>query len=146
MSCHVSVVVVESAEQLSLAFEIRHRIFVVEQGIPAELDHDGKDEEAVHVLAYCDDEPVGTGRLFMHAESAGTLARIAVLPGYRGQRIARHIIQTLEREARARGAVRVVLNPHAALKGFYNSLGYELVEGEHTAGRYRLLTMAKALT
>src|SRR5262245_1799116 len=43
---------------------IRTQVFVEEQGVPVELEWDGLDEHAYHVVAYGPDGlPIGTGRL-----------------------------------------------------------------------------------
>ena len=43
--------------------KIRFEVFVDEQNVPEELEIDGLDEEAKHVLAYIDKEAIGTGRI-----------------------------------------------------------------------------------
>ena len=43
--------------------KIRFEVFVDEQNVPEELEIDGLDDEAKHVLAYIDNEAIGTGRI-----------------------------------------------------------------------------------
>ena len=59
---------------------IRYEVFVGEQNVPEELEIDGLDDEAKHVLAYVDALPIGTGRIL----NDGHIGRVAVLKNYRG--------------------------------------------------------------
>ena len=50
------------------------------KNVPEELEIDGLDDEAKHVLAYVDALPIGTGRIL----NDGHIGRVAVLMNYRG--------------------------------------------------------------
>ena len=55
---------------------IRTTVFIEEQGVPQELEWDGLDEHAYHVIAFAaDGTPIGTGRLLQD----GHIGRLAVL-------------------------------------------------------------------
>ena len=134
-------------EALQQAWAIREQVFAVEQGIPAELVHDGLDASAFHVLALHDGAPAATGRLTISADREGVLARIAVLPAYRGRGLGKRVVQHLEALARREGLTMISLNPHQYLETFYADLGYETVPDSFTvAGVYPLLTMKKTLS
>lgn len=135
----------DSVEERRAVRRIRHRVFVVEQGIPAALDADGRDDDAYHLLACADGRPVATGRLIVTGDRRGALGRIAVLPDWRGAGLGRSIVAGLEDEARRRGLDAVTLEPHARLEGFYRELGYATVPGRSRAGRHELITMQKRL-
>ncbi len=133
-------------EALQQTRAIRDQVFAVEQGIPADLVHDGLDASALHVLALHDGAPAATGRLTISAEREGVLARIAVLPAYRGQGLGKRVVQHLEALARREGLTTVSLKPHHYLETFYANLGYETVPGSFTtAGPHPLITMTKRL-
>ncbi len=132
------------------ASDIRHRVFVEEQGIPEELDRDGLDADARHVLLFAAGQPVATGRFVLAAGSDGEaseaiLARIAVLPSHRGGGLGRRVVALLEAIAREAGARQATLHPHHYLEAFYASMGYRTVGGVEQVGPCRLLTMTKAL-
>ncbi|MGD9859988.1 MAG: GNAT family N-acetyltransferase [Marinobacterium sp.] len=99
---------------------IRETVFVQEQGVPAELEYDGLDASAMHVLACVDDQPVGTGRIL----SDGHIGRIAVLNSHRGQGIGAGIVQALTEQAAAAGHQRVYLGAQLHATGFYERLGF----------------------
>ncbi len=145
MSDRIELRIVSRTEELAAALEIRRRVFVEEQRIPAELDRDGRDDGAVHVLALDGDRPAATGRLVLTPSGEGVLARIAVLPDYRGGGLGRRIVEALEAEARRRGLAALSLEPHRYLERFYSELGYETVEGTSIVGEHELIHMAKRL-
>ena len=134
---------VESEEELEAALAIRHEVFVREQGIPEELDNDGRDGEARHVLAFAGGLPVATGRVTVSPSGEAVLARIAVRPANRGRGLGRRVVQELETLAAESGARVFCLHPHHYLETFYEGLGYrKSAEGETVAG-HRLIVMTK---
>ena len=139
-----TVIVASTPDEVAAARSIRRRVFVQEQSIPGELDDDGLDEGAVHVVAFEGTEPIATGRLVIEKDG-GVLARIAVLPGWRGRGLGAEVVRKLEAAARERGVTELSLHPHAHLERFYAELGYETVPGRTTAGEHELITMRKRL-
>ena len=63
-------------------YAIRRTVFIIEQAVPEEIEIDGLDPVARHVLAYLDGNPVGTGRI----TPDGRIGRMAVLAECRAQR------------------------------------------------------------
>ncbi|UII31781.1 GNAT family N-acetyltransferase [Fulvivirga ulvae] len=102
---------------------VRKTVFTIEQGISEELDNDGKDPVATNLLLYVDGEVAGTGRIVVEKDKA-VLARIAVLPGFRGKGYAKTIISELEKFGIGQGVNKFELYPHSYLKKFYESVGY----------------------
>jgi predicted GNAT family N-acyltransferase len=125
----IRVVAASDRAGMALVHAIRHEVFVVEQDVPAELEWDGKDDRAVHVLA----EDAGTGRLLLGEDAAkknggdpglAVLGRLAVRkPARRGGTGAR-LVRALEEEARRLGLRGVYLEAQVHAIGFYERLGY----------------------
>lgn len=137
---------IASSAELVEAQQIRRQVFVEEQGIPAELEYDGADANAIHLIAYQAERPVATGRLLIGADGLGILGRIAVITSERGQGIGGQVVRQLEQCAVAAGIQRLILHPHAYLEKFYTDLGYQTVAGgESTVGPHRLILMEKRL-
>ncbi len=101
---------------------IREAVFINEQKVPAELEFDGLDESALHVLALVDGQPVGTGRVL----EDGHIGRIAILKTFRGQGIGSNIVLSLIREAARAGCSRVYLGAQLHAVEFYQTLGFTL--------------------
>jgi predicted GNAT family N-acyltransferase len=136
-----------SRAELEVALEIRRRVFVDEQKIPADIESDGKDSDAVHLVALEGDRVVATARLRREgAEGDGVIARVAVLPEYRGRSLGTELVRRLEREAAAAGLERLVLYPHAYLERFYSKLGYRTIPGSDViVAGHPLIAMEKSV-
>lgn len=73
--------------------KIRDLVFQKEQNVAPELEFDGKDEQAEHLLAYLNDEAVGTLRIRTIDEQKVKIERLAVLPIARRQGIGRNLME-----------------------------------------------------
>ncbi len=103
---------------------VRNAVFVDEQGVPPELESDGRDAEANHFLATDEaGNPVGTARLL----ADGQIGRIAVLPEFRRRGIARRLLGLAMDSARARGDRRVWLHAQHDATGLYLQAGFRFV-------------------
>lgn len=100
---------------------IRHEVFTLEQLVDAELDFDGQDETAFQVIAYCDAQPAGTGRML----ADGHIGRIAVLKEYRKQGTGTLIMTSLIDLARQKKLSKVFLGAQVTAVPFYTTLGFQ---------------------
>jgi predicted GNAT family N-acyltransferase len=121
----VAIVEVGSAEQLEQALAIRLAVFVEEQGVGRELEIDGRDDAARHLLALRDGAPVGTLRVrWLDAGRTAKIERVAVLPGARGSKIGRALLQAALALAASAGAHAASLHAQTTVQGFYGKLGF----------------------
>lgn len=105
---------------------VRTEVFVGEQGVPVEVERDGRDAECVHALAVDPaGTPVGAGRLMPD----GRIGRMAVLRAWRGTGVGGAMLQALMAEAKRRGHRECHLHSQAHAKAFYERHGFA-VEGE----------------
>ncbi|MGV9343753.1 GNAT family N-acetyltransferase [Streptomyces spiralis] len=127
--------VAEDPADREACFAVRKEVFVVEQGVPEDIEYDALDAVALHVLAVREDgTPLGTGRL-LHGEAAagrtggdptvGSLGRLAVTQQARGLGVGAALVRAIEDAARARGLAAVDLHAQTHALGFYERLGYE---------------------
>ena len=104
---------------------IRDAVFIQEQGIPAALQHDAADLEAVHAVAFNRlGLALGTGRLLAVADGVAKIGRMAVLASVRGAGVGRPLLDALVDAARARGDNEVMLHAQASAEGFYRRAGF----------------------
>ncbi len=136
---------VATAEELAQAQQIRVQVLEAEQGFPHDVNIDGLDPSAIHLLILDDNVPVATARLTVSAEGEGKIARIAVLPSHRGRGLGKRLIRRLESLARRNGLHTLYVEPHAHLEPFFRRLGYEKVPGSVTLGGYGLIRVMKRL-
>ena len=106
------------------AMRLRERVFCGEQGVPLAAERDGRDAEALHVVALEDRGLVGTCRLVFDGDVA-LLGRLAVDPAARRRGIGEAILAEAERCAREAGARRVSLHAQVAARRLYDRAGYE---------------------
>ena len=102
---------------------IRYEVFVGEQNVPEELEIDGLDGEAKHVLAYVDALPIGTGRML----NDGHIGRVAVLKKYRGLGIGKLIMKELIKWAQDMNLEKILLSSQCHAHSFYLDLGFVCV-------------------
>jgi hypothetical protein len=102
---------------------IRYEVFVGEQNVPEELEIDGLDGEAKHVLAFVDTVPIGTGRIL----DDGHIGRVAILKNHRGLGIGKLIMRELIKCAQDMSLEKVWLSSQWHAHSFYLDLGFVCV-------------------
>lgn len=108
---------------------IRSTVFQREQGVDADLEFDGKDEEAFHFLAYVNDRPVGTARIRFLDASTAKLERLAVLAESRKQGIGKQIMQAAIAFLGEKNVSEIRIHAQEPVKEFYEQLGF-VAEGD----------------
>ena len=101
---------------------IRDAVFCEEQGVPANLEWDGKDRLCEHFLLDADGVAIATARVRPYGPSIFKVERVAVLREKRslgaGQAIMKYILNRL------RNSGTIVLNAQARVEDFYERLGF----------------------
>jgi predicted GNAT family N-acyltransferase len=133
-----------SPAEVAAALALRERVFCGEQGVSLEADRDGRDPEALHVVALDGLPVVGTCRL-LFSEDGARLGRMAVDPQLRGQGIGASLLAEAEREARAAGAPRMTLHAQVAAMPLYARAGYEAAGAEYLDEGIPHVPMEKSL-
>lgn len=112
------------------AAPLRTEVFVLEQGVPQDIEWDDEDHTAVHAVVFNHlNQAVATGRLLQHAPGVARIGRMAVSRVLRGGSLGRQVLLALMQTAGARGDTRVMLHAQCSAQGFYERLGYR-VQGE----------------
>ncbi|MDE2838177.1 MAG: GNAT family N-acetyltransferase [Chloroflexota bacterium] len=132
-----------SDEDMQGAFGVRHEVFIVEQGVPEELERDEADHRAVHVVASDGSAVVGTARLTRDGEAR--IGRVAVLPGWRRRGIAGMLLAALETEARKLGMAEVSLHSQTYVQALYERHGYTVTGPGFVEAGIDHVPMAKQL-
>jgi predicted GNAT family N-acyltransferase len=136
----------EGRAEMDALLGLRHRVFCLEQGVPKREEIDGRDGDAVHLVALRpeDRRVVGTCRL-LFVDRTVQLSRLAVEPEARREGIATALLREADREAAAARARRIVLHAQTYARALYAADGYEprgrtFVEAgiEHVAMEKRL--------
>ena len=124
---------------------LRTRVFVEEQGVPAELEQDAHDAAAVHVVARdAGGRLVATGRLLVR-DGRGVIGRMAVDASARGRGHGADVLAELHRQAAALGLTEVELHAQLTARGFYERAGYTAVGGVYEEAGIAHVTMRRPL-
>lgn len=108
------------------AQHIRHEVFVQEQGIPKDLEHDAADAQARHAVAYNRlGQAVATGRLLPARHAEAQIGRLAVHRSLRGGGVGRQLLAALQDAARQQGVQTLMLHAQESAIGFYLRLGWQ---------------------
>lgn len=114
----------QDPEEIADAIALRSAVFVDEQGVPPEEDVDGRDGEALHLVAVdADGTVVGTCRLLVDGPTL-KLGRMAVAPQARRQGIGLRLLDLADAQATSAGVERIVLGAQVSAVPLYERAGY----------------------
>ena len=105
---------------------IREAVFIAEQNVPAELEWDSDDNDAIHFLAVEGDYAIGTARLLLD----GQIGRVSVLKDWRGLKAGDALMQAAIVEAQGRDLSQQMLTAQVHATAFYERLGFRVVSEE----------------
>jgi ElaA protein len=105
---------------------IRFEVFVDEQKVPAELEPDEYDADALHLLATdpATGESVGTARVVEKPGGVAKIGRVAVRLPYRGRGVGDALMAAALEAARGRGLTLAMLDAQVPVIAFYERLGF----------------------
>ncbi len=140
------VVRIAEADDMEAIFALRRVVFIDEQNVDVDEEWDGRDDAAVHAVAFIGDEVVGTGRLLTdEGEETCRIGRMAVRQDLRRRGIGDRILATLESAARERGFVQSLLHAQTYVKDFYAQAGYAEQGETFMEAGIEHVTMSKSL-
>lgn len=121
----ITIKLVNYTDKLAEIRAVRVQVFQIEQGIDPALEFDGNDETAIHILAYLDNQPVGTTRIRYLNNQTAKIERLAVLAEARGQGIGKQLmVKALEVVAQNQ-IKEVIVHAQAHVKNLYHKLGFK---------------------
>jgi predicted GNAT family N-acyltransferase len=111
------------AAELRDALALRDDVFCGEQGVSAVAERDGRDGEALHLVAVEGGRVLGTCRVLFRRGSA-FLGRLAVVRDERRRGIGAALLCEADKRARAAGASRIGLHAQLDVRDLYTATGY----------------------
>ncbi len=130
-------------DDLAEVFRIRREVLVEEFGVSEEIEFDGLDEHAMHVIVYEEDnrknlsgelskekKAVATGRIVYDGISC-EIGHIAVLKEFRGKKYGDFTVRMLLNKAFTGGINEVVVNIDPILEKFYQKIGFKRVSSSN---------------
>ncbi len=131
----VQISVVDWAQSQTVLRQIRKTVFIDQQQVPEDLEWDGLDKTAVHLLAQIpyptktDAEPVGTARILINGQTAH-IGRMAVMPNWRGKGIGKKILHQAIAECQQRSVKKIILNAQSYVLDFYQQASFVISSAE----------------
>ena len=120
----IQVIRAEREQDRITAFGIREQVFVLEQQVPREAEHDDFESTASHYLATCEGVPCGAAR-WRQTDQGIKLERFAVLREYRNRQVGAALLQLVLEDVRTAHADRkVYLNAQLPAVNFYTRHGF----------------------
>ena len=106
------------------AFKIRHKVFVIGQNCPEDLEYEFE-EESTHFLLFEDEVPLATAR-HRKTEKGFKLERFAVLKAARGKGYGMQILQAILHDLKDKKEVKY-MHAQQQVIPFYEKVGFEKV-------------------
>jgi predicted GNAT family N-acyltransferase len=116
----------ETQADRDAAMAIRFEVFVDEQRVPAELEPDAYDADAVHLLAINEHtgEAIGTARIVDKGNGVAKIGRVAVRRAWRGHGVGEALMRRAINRAQAEAMTAVILDAQVPVIPFYERLGF----------------------
>lgn len=112
------------------AVKIRRQVFMLEQGVPGEIEIDKYEAACIHFVLYGEkNEAIATCRLLPLEDGLIKLQRMAVQKEFRGKDYGRLIVEGAELFSKEQGYNTITLGAQITALGFYERMGY-IKEGE----------------
>jgi predicted GNAT family N-acyltransferase len=129
-----------------IAMELRTEVFVGEQGVPLELEHDEWDAKCEYAVVFNRlDQPMATGRLLPAEQGVSRIGRMAVKRVLRGSGLGEVVLHALLDKASSRGDLEVVLHAQTSAQDFYAKLGFKPEGAMFEEAGIEHITMRKRL-
>jgi predicted GNAT family N-acyltransferase len=141
----IEIKIVSYEEQLNAIQNIRIEVFQKEQKVAPELEFDGLDAIAIHLLAYVDNKPVGTLRIREIKPKIVKVERLAVLDSYRNRGIGKKLMVAALDNIATTGDRLVVIHAQEYIKKLYQQLGFEQVGAKFEEAGISHVKMTKQL-
>lgn len=121
---HPTFHIASTFDDLLKVMSVRAIVFIEEQQCPYEIEVDGQDHAAIHLLGEWNGEPIAAGRIrFFHPYAK--LERLAVRQQFRGRGYGDRMLQLMMATARDRGFERMKMHAQVRAAEFYRKRGFQ---------------------
>lgn len=141
----MKVIEAKTEQQIKTALSIRDQVFIDEQGVSPEIEHDHYDQTALHIVGYLDQKAIAVARVRFIDQNKGKIQRVAILKPYRGQGYGKQLMLAIESIIGSHQGVVATLHAQTQAQAFYQSLGYEAVSEPFYEANIEHIKMEKLL-
>ena len=115
---------IKNKNDLDRVLRIRKIVFIKEQKVPEELEIDGLDKMAKHVIVLYKNKVIGCTRIRFIGKKA-KLERISLLKHCRGKGFGKFLMEFLINYCKNNKAKTIVMNAQFYLKDYYSRFGFK---------------------
>jgi len=115
---------IKNKTELEECFEIRRKVFVIGQNVLKELEWDGLDKEADHIVVKEGKQAVGCARIRFFDKTKAKLERIAILPEYRCKGYGKLLVRFMIDYCKKKKASVITMHAQYYLLEYYKKLGF----------------------
>ena len=101
---------------------IRYEVFCNEQGFKTEFDE--TDEISTHLVAYDNETPIATCRIYKIENATYAIGRVAVIKAWRGKNIGALILAEAEKYIHSQGGKEISVSAQTRVEEFYKKQGF----------------------
>jgi predicted GNAT family N-acyltransferase len=123
LSSRFVTLVASTPDHLAKVFAIRAAVFMSEQNCPYDEEYDGNDFTGTHILGFVDGQPAAVLRIRYFADFV-KMERMAVLPRFRGSRIANAVVEHAFALVRRKGYHTVYGHAQKRVLPFWRRFGF----------------------
>ncbi|MCG3115998.1 MAG: GNAT family N-acetyltransferase [Candidatus Manganitrophus sp. SA1] len=125
--------IAKKQEDFFRLIRLREEVFVIEQGVPLEIELDDADDRAIHFVAISRREVIGTARLVVKGKSgqrksgqrkSGKIGRMAVRQDWRGKGVGTALIDFIKKSSKRKRLTALYLHAQESALSFYRHLGF----------------------
>jgi predicted GNAT family N-acyltransferase len=120
---HSTIKIGTYAELGTAADELRHKVFIDEQGVPEDEVFDGLSGQAVHAVVFDGGALVATARMRQDGDS-WRIGMVAVDKSRRGKHLGEKVMRAAMEYIASHDGREIVLTAQQQAKGFYEKLGF----------------------
>jgi len=114
---------IKNKKELEKVFIIRKEVFVRGQNVPEEMEIDGEDDKAIHIIVLLKNKPIGCARIRI-TDNKAKLERISVLAEYRGKGYGKDLVKFLVKFCLDKKVREIYMHAQYYLKNFYSDFGF----------------------
>lgn len=104
--------------------QLRREVFILEQGVPEDLEWDDKDEKARHFGIWQQGELIAYLRLVKLDPLSVKLTRMAVQKAVRNRGYGSELVEGVIGQCRSQGLAEIVLDAQLTARSFYQRQGF----------------------
>ncbi len=137
---------VKYQDKLEAIKMIRCCVFQEEQGVDPVLEFDGYDDQCDHLLAYLNNQPVGTTRIRYLNQDTAKIQRVAVLLKARGQGIGTQLVKQASKIVEGKKTyTKIIIHAQIYIQSLYEKLGFKPIGDRFLEGEIIHIKMVKPI-